>query len=72
MYNTCMIKDSKVLREFERNELINERLSYSESLRIFESLWNEAVSLGVLPLKNPLEDIETNIRIARILNSQYV
>ncbi|MBI4826373.1 MAG: hypothetical protein HY807_08130 [Nitrospirae bacterium] len=67
-----MVKDSKVLREFERNEMKKERLSYSESLRIFESLWNEAVSLGVLPLKNPLEGIETNVRIARILNSQYV
>lgn len=67
-----MIKDSKILREFEMNEMKKERLSYLESLRIFESLWNEAVSLGVLPLKNPLEDIETNIRIARILNSQKV
>jgi hypothetical protein len=31
-------------------------------------MWQEGVLLGVLPLKDPLEDIEVDIRIARILN----
>ncbi len=72
-YNICnMIKDVKVFEEFEREEIKKEKPGYFKSLRIFEALWNEGVSLGVLPLKDPLEDIETDIRIARILNSQNV
>lgn len=65
-----MIKNIRVLEEFERKETKKEKPDYLKSLRIFEALWNEGVNLGVLPLKDPLEDIETDIRIARILNSQ--
>jgi hypothetical protein len=64
-----MIKNPELLAIFEAEELKKERLSYKEALKIFEALWREAVSLGVLPLKNPLEDIETDIKLARILNS---
>ncbi|MEK7307469.1 MAG: hypothetical protein AAB089_00160 [Nitrospirota bacterium] len=67
-----MVKNTKILEEFEREEIKKEKSDYLKSLRIFEALWNEGKSLGVLPLKNPLEDIETDIRIARILNSQNV
>jgi hypothetical protein len=64
-----MIKDTKILRKFENNLLRNEQLSYSEALKIFEALWNEAVTLGVLPSKNPLDGIDVKIKITEILNS---
>jgi len=32
-------------------------------------MWNHGVKLGVLPPKEPLEGIETDIKIARVLNS---
>ena len=67
-----MIKNPEILRKFEKEDLRNQKTDYLKSLRIFEALWNEGVALGVLPLKDPLEDIETDIRIARILNSQNV
>jgi len=67
-----MVKNTKVLDKFEREEIKKEKNDYLKSLRIFEALWNEGVSLRILPLKNPLEDIETDIKIARILNSQNV
>ena len=67
-----MVKNTKVLDKFERKEIKKEKNDYLKSLRIFEALWNEGVSLRILPLKNPLEDIETDIKIARILNSQNV
>ena len=67
-----MIKNPEILRKFEKEDLRNQKTDYLESLRIFEALWNEGVALGVLPLKDPLEGIETDIRIARILNSQNV
>ncbi|MFN3533756.1 MAG: hypothetical protein ACK4WB_00020 [Desulfatiglandales bacterium] len=55
--------------EFEREYIAKSIPSFSENLRIFEALYREAVSLGVLPLKNSLEGIEVDIRIAKILNS---
>jgi len=32
-------------------------------------MWNEGVMLGVLPPKNPLEGIEVDIKVAKVLNS---
>lgn len=64
-----MIKNPKLLAEFEDKELKKERLSYKKALKIFEAMWQEAVTLGVLPSKDPLEGIETDIKLARILNS---
>ena len=64
-----MIKDLNLWKNFEKLFLKKEQLSYKNSLKIFEALWREAVSLKVLPPKNPLEGIETDLRIARILNS---
>jgi hypothetical protein len=67
-----MIKNPEMLRKFEKEDLRNQKSDYLQALKIFEALWNEGVTLGVLPLKDPLENIETDIRIARILNSQNV
>jgi len=63
-----MIKDVRFLAEFEESELRKEQPDYPVALRLFEAMWNEAMLLGVLPLKDPLEGIEVDIRIARILN----
>lgn len=67
-----MIKNPELLEEFEREVLKKEKIDYLKSLKIFEALWNEGISLGALPLKDPLEDIATDIKIARILNSKNV
>lgn len=67
-----MIRNPKLLEEVEIEDLKKEKTDYLKSLRIFESLWNEGVNLGVLPLKDPLEDIDTDIKIACILNSKNV
>ena len=63
-----MIKDAKLVAEFEENQLKKEKPDYGSTLRIFEAMWKEAMLLGVLPLKDPLEGIEVDIKIARILN----
>jgi hypothetical protein len=63
-----MIKDKRLLAEFEDNEVRKEPSDYMRALRLFEAMWKEAMLLGVLPLKDPLEGIEVDIRIARILN----
>lgn len=63
-----MIKDAKLLAEFNDDLLKKEKLDYASSLRILESMWDEGRKLGVLPVKDPLEGIEVDIRVARILN----
>jgi len=64
-----MIRNTKRLSDFEISELKKQKLTYAEALKIFEGLWKERVSLKVLPPKNPLEGIETDTRLARVLNS---
>ncbi|MFA4830544.1 MAG: hypothetical protein WC855_00460 [Thermodesulfovibrionales bacterium] len=64
-----MVKNARLLAKFEDEQLREERLSYAQALKIFEAMWKEAVKLGVLPLKDPLEGIETDIELARVLNS---
>jgi hypothetical protein len=65
-----MIKNPQGLRRFEDSFIRAQgNLSHEKALQIFEALWAEGVRLGVLPPKEPLEGIETDITIARILNS---
>ncbi|MDI6733509.1 MAG: hypothetical protein QME51_05885 [Planctomycetota bacterium] len=64
-----MVKNYKILEQFEDEQIRKEKLSYERKLAIFESLWNEYRSLHKEITYNPLEGIETDIRIARILNS---
>ena len=63
-----MIKDSELLAKFEREVVQNEKPEYISALKIFEGMWQEGRALGVLPLKDPLEGIDVDIRIARMLN----
>jgi hypothetical protein len=65
-----MIKNPQMLRKFE-DSFIRARgnLFHEKALKLFEAMWAEGVRLGTLPSKEPLEGIETDITVARILNS---
>lgn len=63
-----MIKNPDILEQFEKQRTREEKLSFEEALKIFEAMWKEGVNLGVLPPKDPLEGIEIDIKIARIIN----
>ena len=57
--------------EFERFEtqiLRNEKLDMKKKFKILESLYREAVALGKFPLKDSLEGLEVDIRIAKGIN----
>ena len=66
-----MIKNAKTLEKFEKKYIKKNNLTFKEKLKIYESLWAEALLMKVLPLKDPLEGIEIDIKIARILNSLH-
>lgn len=65
-----MIKNPDVLRQFEDRFIRDEKKrSFDQSIRLFTSMWNEGLKLGVLPPEDPLEGIEVDIKIAAALNS---
>ncbi len=64
-----MIKDKKLLRDFEDRLLRERKPDFFSNLRIYEALYQEAVRLGVLPGDDPLEGIEVKIKLAKALNS---
>lgn len=64
-----MIRDAYTLRRLE-DDLLKKgpQLSFKEALKLFESMWKEGITLGILPLSNPLDGIEVDIEVARVLN----
>ena len=65
-----MIKNREVLKKFEDDFMREEgKLPFVRAMKLFTSMWNEGVKLGVLPSSEPLEGIEVDIRVAKILNS---
>lgn len=55
--------------KFELNLLRKEKVDYGRNLRIADALYNEAVALGTFPLGNPLDGIEVDLKIAKVVNS---
>jgi hypothetical protein len=63
-----MIRRTKALDDFERDQLASEPADHARNLRIWQELCDLARKLGVLPSKDPLGGLEAKIRMARILN----
>lgn len=64
-----MIKNVHFLEKIEKDLILKNKLSYEQSLKIFESMWKEGIKLGILPLKDPSDGLEVDLKIAKILNS---
>jgi len=65
-----MVKNPERLQKFQNTLYQNEGpLPFIQSLKTFTAMWNHGMKLGVLPPKEPLEGIETDIKIAGVLNS---
>ena len=56
-------------QEFEIELLRNEELDLKNKFKILEALYKEAVALGVFPLRDSLEGLDVDIRIAKVVNS---
>lgn len=64
-----MVRDANTLRSLEEDFMRREpQRSFRESLQLYEAMWKEGVSLGVLPLSDPLDGIEVDVELARVLN----
>jgi hypothetical protein len=64
-----LVKDRKAWEEFENMLCENTKADYHSNLKIFEELLTYAKMMGKFPPEDPLEGIETDIRIAKILNN---
>lgn len=60
---------SDEFRKFEIEFVKKERVDIEKNFRLVEALYHEAVTLGVLPPKNPLDGIEVDLKIAKVVNS---
>jgi hypothetical protein len=62
-----MIRNNE-FQQFEIELLRRGKLDVVRNFQIEEALYQEAVSLGIIPLKNPLDGLEVDIKIARVIN----
>ena len=63
-----MIQNRHILDEFYRKLDAEEKLSYEETLAIYEALHREAVSLGAISHDNIWDGFEVDLRIAGAIN----
>ncbi len=65
-----MIKNQELLKKFENSLIRDEgKLPFEQSIKLFTSMWNQGVTLGVLPCNDSMEGIDVDIKIAKVLNS---
>jgi len=57
------------LLKFEIDFLKEEKVDLARNFRIVDALYKEAVTLGIIPLKNPLDGIDVDLKIAKAVNS---
>jgi len=63
-----MIQRRDLVDAFERELVRREVPNYFKNLKIVEALYNEARALGALPPADPLDGIEVDVHLARVLN----
>lgn len=64
-----MIKNREKLQKFERDQIKKEKVNLLQNFHIVNALYKEAIALGRLPMKNVLEGLEVDLKIARVVNS---
>lgn len=63
-----MIKNPAALEGLERRLIAGRRADLSRNYLILDALYEEAVFLGVFPLRDSLDGLDIDIKIARIIN----
>lgn len=63
-----VITNRHIWEEWQNEFYRREPPRFETNMRLMEAMLEEAVELGVLPSREPLEGVETKIRLARVLN----
>lgn len=64
-----MIRNPQLVARMEKEFISKQRLTYDQSMQLYEAMWSEGVRLGVLPPRDRMEGIDVDIRVAEVLNS---
>jgi len=64
-----MIKNYRLLEKLERAWIKKEPINITRNFKLFEAMYEEARALGIFPPKDPLEGIEIDIKIAKVVNA---
>jgi len=64
-----VIADKDKLERFEADLLQRDKADFHRNLAIMDAMWEEAVALGAFPPQDPMEGIEVDLRIAKVVNS---
>jgi len=65
-----MNKRRDLVEAFENSMVSQQPADYRRNVVIFEALYREARLLGALPLKDPLDGIDVDVRLARVINAR--
>jgi transcriptional regulator with XRE-family HTH domain len=63
------VGERRELLKFELDFLKKEKVDIVRNFQIVEALYKEAVTLGIIPPKNPLDGIDVDLKIAKVVNS---
>jgi hypothetical protein len=61
-------RDWQHFREFEKRLARGSRPDVALNFRLANAMYDEARRLGIFPLKDPLEGLDVDIRVARAVN----
>jgi len=64
-----MIANYKEFHKFEKELISKEKVDIKRNFRIVDALYHEAVKLGIIPIRNPLDGLEIDLKIANVINS---
>ena len=64
-----IIADYQAFQQFEKLLMRKEKVDIKKNFQIVNALYREALKFGIIPLKNPLDGLETDIKIAKVINS---
>lgn len=63
-----MIINSHKFEKFEHKLISKKRNNIKENFKIVNALYKEAAALGIMPLKNPLDGLDIDIKISQVVN----
>jgi hypothetical protein len=65
---SLMVKNPALLEDLERKLAAGVKADPSRNFHILDALYEEARALGAFPLRDKLEGLDVDIRIARVIN----
>jgi len=68
VWTATMILNTPEYEDFCKRQMADDRLSYEEACRIYESLHREALTLGAISSANIWDGFEVDLRVAKALN----